>query len=250
VLKYIALTFGLLLLLPTGVRAAETDPCQALANVQPNDDVAPARPGAKTTPKKIKKDKSTGKLVPLALVICEVEQALDDYQGVVTQPLKPETDDLPKLATADFDFKTVADDKLTGGIGFYIFKLGASRDKQSTNDMDFTYEPKSRHKPQTVEGFEKVEPFQKKLVDTIKAAAKAIKDQQGIPSTVKDPLVLKQLTVTVGYGVTWDVNGGVTVPIDIVTLTGTYDHSKNTVQTVKLTFADPTPDSKKPDSKN
>jgi hypothetical protein len=46
--------------------------------------------------------------------------------------------------------------------------------------------------------------------------------------------------VTLGYGVTWDVNGSASVPINIVTLGPGLDHSKNSVQTVKLVFADKT----------
>jgi hypothetical protein len=43
----------------------------------------------------------------------------------------------------------------------------------------------------------------------------------------------------VSYGVTRDVNGGITVPINIVTLTAQLDRSKNAVQSVKLVFAPP-----------
>jgi hypothetical protein len=39
--------------------------------------------------------------------------------------------------------------------------------------------------------------------------------------------------------VTWDVNGGINVPISLVTLGPSLDHSKNNVQQVKLVFAPP-----------
>jgi hypothetical protein len=55
----------------------------------------------------------------------------------------------------------------------------------------------------------------------------------------KDPLVFKQLSVTVSYGVTVTGTVGVNAPISIVTLTAELDRSKNNVQQVKLVFAPP-----------
>jgi len=68
-----------------------------------------------------------------------------------------------------------------------------------------------------------------------------VKEQSTMPASSddKDPLVFKQLSVTVSYGVTTDVTGGVSVPINIVTLTGQLDRSKNAVMSVKLIFASP-----------
>jgi len=153
-------------------------------------------------------------------------------------------DPLPPVLSADFDFKTVVDTKGTLGIGFYIFKIGGSYDKQTTNDVDFQYAPKSLAKG--LVAAKRAVSFQEELFKTIKNAAKAIKDEQvkPVPTDEKNTLVFKQLTITLSYGVTWDINGGITVPINIVTLTAQLDRSKNAVQSVKLVFAPP---AKKPE---
>jgi len=224
------LLFAGFLCLPSLVRAddAVVDPCKAL--VTENQPAPP--PDAKGKKPKPKKDKDVNNLVPLGLAICEVQRALDAYQEDPTVV----TGELPKLLTADFDFKTVLDTKASFGISILVFKIGASYDKQTTNDVDFQYEPKSRHKGPAAAALPKN--FQQELIDTIKAAAKAKEEQEKVKKTSKDPLVFKQLSVTLGYGVTWDVNGSASVPISIVTLGPGLDHSKNSVQTVKLVFAD------------
>jgi hypothetical protein len=89
--------------------------------------------GKKPKPKK-------DNLVPLSLAICEVQRALDAYQD---DPAVA-SGELPKLLTADFDFKTVLDTKASFTISILIFKLGTSYDKQTTNEVDFQYEPQSR----------------------------------------------------------------------------------------------------------
>ena len=154
-----------LLCVPALVRAddAVVDPCKTLvAESQP----APP-PDTKGKKSKPKKDKDANNLVPLGLAICEVQRALDAYQDDPTVA----KGDLPKLLTADFDFKTVLDTKASFGISILVFKIGVSYDKQTTNDVDFQYEPKSRHKGPEAAALPKN--FQQELIDTIKAAAKA-----------------------------------------------------------------------------
>jgi hypothetical protein len=154
----------------------------------------------------------------------------------------------PAILSADFDFKTVVDTKGTAGIGFYIFKIGGSYDKQTTNDVDFQYVPKSLLKGPGYAVEKATVSLQEELLKTIKDAAKAIKDEQAkpVPISEKDPLVFKQLSVTVSYGVTWTGTIGVSVPINIVTLTAELDRSKNAVQSVKLVFAPPPKRAEKP----
>jgi hypothetical protein len=238
----------LLLIVPFITRAQDApgdDPCKAFVN-QPT--VSAVVPLDKKAEKKQKKDKKKDQLIPLSVVVCEVEQALDAYQTEVEKALKAKQESkdvdvndkvLPGLATADFDFKTVVDTKATGGIGFYIFKFGGSYDKQTTNDVDFQYQPKSRAAVPHFGYAASPESFQQQLFDTITKAANTVKQQRQVPSHAADPLVFKQLDVTINYGVTWDVNGGISVPINIVTLTATLDRSKNNVQGVKLHFAPP-----------
>jgi hypothetical protein len=56
-------------------------------------------------------------------------------------------------------------------------------------------------------------------------------------TNTEDPLLFKQLTVTISYGVTRDVQVGATIPIHLVTLGPSFEGSKNSVQQVKLVFA-------------
>src|ERR1700721_180296 len=78
--------------------------------------------------------------VPLSDVIAATESALDDYQTYAKAPAGIK-DRLPPLASADFDFKTVVDTKGGLSINLFIFTIGASHEKQQTNDLDFTYMP-------------------------------------------------------------------------------------------------------------
>jgi hypothetical protein len=208
-----------------------------------NGDLAPAAPNAK----KIKepKPKTLGdKVVPLTLVVCEVENALNAYQQSPEVTDETRKDVLPKIASADLDFKTVVDTKGQLGVGLFIFKiLGGSIDKQKTDDVDFQYVPKSLLT--TAVEARRAKTFQQELIDVIKNAAKAVKDQEAMPASPndKDLLVFKQLTITVSFGVTKAVQAGISIPIHIVTLTAELDHSTNSVQSVKLVFAPPTKNS-------
>jgi len=78
--------------------------------------------------------------VPLSDVIAATESVLDDFQTYAKSPAGIK-DGLPPLATANFDFKTVVDTKGGISINLFIFTIGASHEKQQTNDLDFTYMP-------------------------------------------------------------------------------------------------------------
>lgn len=229
-MKGTLLALAVLVFLPTGVRAAsDEDPCKTLA-VSMKPAPAPAKAGTKDAKKR---EDLTPDLVPLSLVICEVQHALDAYQD----DREVQKGSLPKLLTADFDFKTVLDTKGSFGISILIFKIGASYDKQTTNDVDFQYEPKSRQTI-AIESLAPPKNFQQQLIDTIKAAAKAKVEQEKVQSLSQDPLVFKQLGITLSYGVTKDISAGAAIPIHLVTLSPGIDRSKNTVQSVKLIFAE------------
>lgn len=208
-----------------------TSPCTVAAPSIPS----PTSPSESKDKKKDKKskNKNNNNLMLLSRVVCEVEQALDAYQ---------QSDDvdkgvLPKLATADFDFKTVVDTKGGPTINLFIFKFGATVEKQDTNEVDFQYVPKSLLKTAFEGG--RTKSLQQELLDTIRSAAKAIVEQTKDPTPAKDPLVFKQLSVTISYGVTWDINGGINAPISLVTLGASIDHSKNNVQQVKVVYSPP-----------
>jgi hypothetical protein len=235
---------SLAVFLPCIVQAQKMTPAQIEAmkaeeaECRKIEGLPPATAEATVQKVKLKGKTLQDRTVPLGLVVCLVEKALTAYQQSPEVNAQGQ-DVLPHILTADFDFKTVVDLKGTAGIGFYIFKIGASYDKQTTNDVDFQFTP-----PPKAVGFVESKPaesFQEELLNTIKSAAAAVKQEQmkPVPADVKDPLVFKQLSVTLSYGVTKDVNGGITLPINVITLTAQLDRSKNAVQSVKLVFAPP-----------
>ncbi len=211
-------SIALLILLPCMTRAADSpDKCSKFATM-------PAPPA----PTKGKKAPKPGQLVPLTLVVCEVEQALDAYQQ--DQDVKDAK--IPKLATADFDFKTTTDVKEGISVSFLVFSIKYTHDNQTVHDVDFQYGPKE------VLGLEQArQDFQTELINTIKAAAKAIKENKDAEMTSENSLVFKQLSVTISFGVTNDLAVGATIPIHLVTLGPSFEGSKAAVQQVKLVFA-------------
>jgi hypothetical protein len=176
--------------------------------------------------------------VPLTQVIAATESALNDYQTYAHSP-EGIKDGIPPLATADFDFKTVVDNKGGFSINLFIITLGASYDKQQTNDLDFQYmphvQPKLEERLFSFDGGTAPKTLYQEIVDTLKESAKEIRNANDQPPGPTQ-LDLCQLTLALSFGVTTDVQGGIKAPIQIVTISATLDHSKNNVQQVKLTF--------------
>jgi hypothetical protein len=189
-------------------------------------DVCTVPPDARTNPKDTP--------VPLCLVAQKIAATLDEYNrapGTIAGAL-------PKLSKAVFDFKTVS--STTTGFKFclLVFSLGASRRTDSTNAVTFAYVvPPPETKPPGF-GFHGKHPqpqdFSQNLIQTLQDAAQQIKLTRSVGAAQ-----FKTLTVTLAYGVTWDFNAGASVPISLVTLGGTVDHSRADAQTVELTFEDP-----------
>jgi hypothetical protein len=192
----------------------------------------------------------------LSTVVNEVRDALDAYQALA----KTNGDVLPKLASAEFEFKTVIDTKAGFTFSILIFKFGHTVDKQTTHDVIFTYEPAEkredliplaktalspifrdakRAKPQPV-------PLKEELIKLVAAAAQAVKAEgEGNTPSAKDELSFKKLAVTVAFGITRDTTLGGSGQISLVTIAGSIEKSANSVQQVKLTFAPPEDKSKK-----
>ncbi|MGC2161461.1 MAG: hypothetical protein WA634_06115 [Silvibacterium sp.] len=181
--------------------------------------------------------------IPLCLVAKKVALTLDQYNS------DPNTikDALPGLAGADFDFKTV--NSTTEGFKFclLIFSVGGSHQSQATNDVTFSYKvppPPPKPAAMSMDAYlnslaprrVKAQDFSKDLIQTLQEAALQIKETRSV-----GPATFKTLTVTLAYGVTWDFNGSVTLPISLVTAGGTLDHSRADTQTIKLTFENPAP---------
>ncbi len=161
-------------------------------------------------------------LVDLKTVIKKVQDALDEYQTAHGGDTSP----LPALESAEFDFKTTVDVVLGFGINFWIIKLGATHTQEVVHQVTFTYEPP---KPP---GLESLEPQDLKdaLAQAIEAAAIAVQNSD------TDALKFKKLAVSINFGVKWDGNGGVSIPVSLVTIGPNVDISKNSVHSVKVTF--------------
>jgi hypothetical protein len=228
-IRLLLFSICILSLLVSAVAQVRSDACSKFGT----DAATGATDSAQADSKKTMPDKTKDKVL-LSRVVCEVEQALDAYQQSMDVEDKKI---LPKLASVDFDFKTTVDTKGGLTVSFFIFKLGANAAKQSVNDLDFQYVPKSLLRT----GLEvaRASTLQQQLLETIRAAAQAVKDQRALMLTSPDRLTFKQLTVALGYGVTWTGTGTAAGPIQLVTVSGSLDRSKNTVQQVKLIFAPP-----------
>lgn len=162
-------------------------------------------------------------------VIASVEAALKCYQD--NRGTGP--DALPPLQQATFDFKTTTG--TVGGvtISFFIFKVGASKESDMTNQLTFTY---SVPKPATGNGhaLKLAKPPQylsDSIVADIQSAAEAVKSRATV-----DKLAFSKLALTLQYGVVFDGNIGINAPIQLVTLGANIDKKRNDVQSVTLTF--------------
>jgi hypothetical protein len=184
---------------------------------------------------KPKCEKDVNGCVPVEKVMDAVITALDEYQ------LKAEDSQggLPKLVSAVFDFKTVVDTKGSGGGAVYIFKIGASLDKQQTTDLVFTYKPKAAKPPPHNAIATKTLTLRDQLMDTIEETGKIVKSAP--PPQHLGELEISQVDVTLSFGVSKDFTGGISLPINIVTVTASLDRNSNAVQQVKLTFSDEIP---------
>jgi hypothetical protein len=175
--------------------------------------------------------KQPAQTADLPSVVQTVEQALQCYQLLTLDrdPMQPKG--LPKLSSAVMDFRTTTG-KTTGlSFSVFIFKVGASREKDVTDDLSFTYSvPKPPIPPHS---FSKVTPasLYEELVKEIQAAAQAAESQStaiGMP--------LSKVSITISYGIKFDGNASINAPVQLVTIGGNGDYNKNNTQTITLNF--------------
>jgi len=169
--------------------------------------------------------------VDLNTVIKQVKAAVDEYQK--NRGSGP--DALPPLSAAEFDFRTTTGTVGGLAINLFIFKIGASREKDVVNDVTYTY---TLPKPKPPSGVgvlrnQKPIPLTEALAQSIQNAATTLKNAGSLGE-----LNFSKLTVAIQYGVTWDGNGGVNIPIQLVTLGLNVDKNKNSVQSVRLVFGE------------
>jgi hypothetical protein len=164
----------------------------------------------------------------------EVKKAVDQYQ----ESLGGGASALPPLQSAEFDFKVVTEETVRGSISFFIFSFGASTGNSTVNDVAYTYElPKPGAKALS----EEPPILSETLARTIQEAARAVKES----GTLGD-LKFSKLVVDIQFGVKWTVDAQGNFTYQFVTLSLGAQKSKNTVQSVKLTFKEAEAEKPKP----
>jgi hypothetical protein len=158
-------------------------------------------------------------------VFKQVTAALDEYQK--------NRKVLPPLSSAEFDFKTTTSTQDGFNFQILVFKFGTNHEKDVVNDVTFTYAvPKSVPKLPEKGISQPSLQLKDQLVQTIRSAAASIKSANNLAG-----LPFSKLTINLQFSVDWkvDASGQVTYSFVTVGLSGAKD--KNTVQSVKLVFA-------------
>jgi hypothetical protein len=189
----------------------------------------PADPGYRSTDIK-EQPKNTA---DLPSVVRTVEQALKCYQALSGEKDPTHPKGLPMLSTVEMDFKTTAG--TTTGLAFsiFVFKVGASRERDVTDELKFTYSvPKKLQLPKTL-GLVRPSPatLYEELVKEVQAGARAALAQSealGMP--------LNKVSISVSYGIKFDGNLSLNAPVQLVTIGGNGDYNKNNTQTITLSF--------------
>jgi len=164
-------------------------------------------------------------MADLDTVIQQVETALDEYQTT----LGGGPDPLPPLRSADFSFRVTTSRNVGASISLLIFKLGASRQTDTLNEVNFHYEPKAKG-PEFMAD-QNAPPLAEQILATVVAAAEQIKKAKAVQK-----MPLASVAVTIQFGVKWDSSGGASPKYDIVTVGLNATANRNAVQTVKLVF--------------
>lgn len=173
-----------------------------------------------------KQDANT--LIPLDKVIQQVQSAVDEYQNNLGQGSYA----LPPLSSVEFDFKTTTGKTVSGSVSLFIIKFGASRERDTINDVTYTYAPKQPSAGNAeLQSNERPPTLKDELAKTIQTAAQTVSG-----ALTAAGLPFKHLTVNIQYGVKWDVNGAASPSISFVTIDLGGDINRNQVQSVKLVF--------------
>ena len=170
--------------------------------------------------------KPPAEVVPLNDVAAQVVKTLDTFNAGA------DSQSLPKLSKVTFDFNATG--TTVGGFSFNVllFRAGASREVDTTNEVTFTYTvPSPAGQAVGAHTATAAHDFSAALLSTLQAAAAQIKATQNI-----GPAKFTDLTVTLAYGVIRDTSVGGSGTLSLVTLDGSLDRKRSDVQTLTLTF--------------
>jgi len=163
----------------------------------------------------------------------------------------------PQLVEAEFDYQTVSATTATGGLSILgILTIGASRERDTTSETDFIYDLPSTtsatHAAFLGGWLRKVKDFfahndnqqilakaNQVLPAAIKQAAASMQSAGKVINPTGQDLSVRKYVITLAFSVKDDFNGGGDVSsLVVVAPKASLDHSKQTVQTLKLTFQD------------
>ena len=162
--------------------------------------------------------------VPLCLVADQVVKTLNAFNS------NPNSKALPRLSKVTFDFHTSTAQGEGLSFQILVFSLGANRERDSSNDVSFTYTvppPPATQPKKTSQTLD----LSQTLLATLQAAAAEVKQTESV-----GPARFSNLSVTLAYGVVWTVSGGGSGTVGLVTLTGSVDRKRADVQTLTLSF--------------
>ena len=163
--------------------------------------------------------------VSLSQVAAQVTHTLDRFNAEAT------ADTLPKLSKVIFDFNVAGTQNAGFSFNILIFKVGASREASTGNEVTFTYAVPappgsfgSRSQPATHD-------FSQALLSTLEAAALQVKTTQNIGAAH-----FANLTVTLSYAAVWEGTAGAGGTLELVTVDSSVDRKRSDVQTLTLVF--------------
>lgn len=136
-----------------------------------------------------------------------------------------------KLSSAKIELKTTVSRKVGGGINFWIFSFGASKEKEATSTI--TIEMKAPKKEGGAQSY-KPPANSTSIADAIIAA-----EQSYVEASSIDPRLTEGvLTLSFNFLVKTSVNGGVKIAELIpVGIDASESYSKSQVHTITLTFS-------------
>jgi len=179
----------------------------------------------------------------------------------------PDKEPEPEIQSAEFDFQTVTTNETTGGFIVSVVTLEGEHERDVTSETDFTYavpspEAATAHLfglPANLAFFNKwINAIKNKYTDigktqadkdlsntlpaAIESAAANVRSVRKVSNPAGKDLTQRSYVITLTFAVKNTFTGGVD-PSSLVLVAPElkYAHTKNYVQTIKLTFKDPEP---------
>ena len=165
-----------------------------------------------------------------ATVQSVIEQVKVALSAAQTELAKRNLKNLPPMKQVDVDLQTVILEKSGAKFKFWIISIGATYEKDHSQEMTISLVPPSPGNPSSISTLS----LTQSLVDAIVSAAEGINDAGN--GTV--PLATSSVVLKISFTVKKNSSGGLSTPeLAPVSADVTGDLSKTAVQTLTLTFA-------------